>query len=113
MAYALRSDKRANRGVTLVELMVALAVLGIMAGVVGLTAVVQGPAPVTSYEAKTIAAARQKAIATASPVSVQTSLADDSKWVLALPDGSIIGASPLGFDPLSGRTTASRFGENP
>ena len=86
------------------ELMVVLAVLGVAAGVVGFAAL---PRERWSAHARDgtaeIAAARREAVASGTPVPVDVAAGDVTARVLAMPDGSVIGADRFGFDPLSGR----------
>jgi prepilin-type N-terminal cleavage/methylation domain-containing protein len=84
-----------TRGVTMVELLVVLVLLGLMAGVVGLA---WRPSPTRAAESPLIAA-RQRAIQSGIPTPVQLS---DTLTVIAMPDGSVIGAGALSIDPLTG-----------
>jgi prepilin-type N-terminal cleavage/methylation domain-containing protein len=94
--------------VTLIEFLVVLAVLGVMAGVVGLA---WRPAKWTSSRSwedrgnGIIAAARQRALESGRPVTVSVQDGERIVQVRALPDGRIIGAEAQGVDPLSGRRT--------
>jgi len=93
------SHVRRRRGVTLVELMVVLVLLGLMAGVVGLAW--RRPSP--HDDTDVTAAARQRAIATGATVRVETTTAGRRVTVAALPDGSVIAPAELRIDPLSGK----------
>ena len=84
------------RGVTLIELVVALALLGLIVGVSGLSLASLQPAQ-RSPAIRAMERARSQAIRTGSPVRV------DSR--LFLPDGRAIGA---GVDPLTGSVHAIR-----
>lgn len=87
-----------TRGVTLVELLVVLAILGLMATVVGLA---WRPEPARG-EANPLIAARQQAIQSGVPTRVQMTSGSDTVTVVAMPDGSVIGASALSINPLTG-----------
>jgi prepilin-type N-terminal cleavage/methylation domain-containing protein len=95
----------ASRGVTLLELLVVLAILGVMAGLVGLTWRPDqwtGRPPELGSVAASIAAARHQALRTGRPVTLSVAGGLDSVPIIALPDGRVIGAERLGVDPLSG-----------
>lgn len=109
-----RSMPRA--GVSLLELIVALSVLGAIAGVVGLAT---PPSRTEADDAhldavKVVVAARRHAIDSGAPVRVvipRTGSASDS--VVALPNGSVFGAERYGFDQLSGRRPVQQGREVP
>ena len=84
------------RGVTLIELIVALALFGLILGVSGLSLASLQPAQ-RSLAIRTMQRAHSQAIRTGSPVRVDS--------VLFLPDGRAIGA---GVDPLTGSVRAFR-----
>ena len=84
------------RGVTLVELLVVLAVVGIIAAVSGVgLATLRAPTGAARHTA--VETARTRAILFGEAVVVVV----DSASVRLLPDGRVIGA-PLGVDPLTG-----------
>jgi len=87
-------------GVTLVELLVVMTILGLVFGVTGL-AIVSLRAPRESKVILAMRAARVEAIRSGKPVR----LSFDSPTVLFLPDGRAIG---LGLDPLTGAPLAAR-----
>lgn len=93
---------------TLLELLVALAVLGVMAGVVGLA---WRPRGTDSAEARQsgvnmlIAAARRRAVQSGAAVPVRMSGPERPILIVAYPDGRVMGADRFGIDPMSGRPT--------
>ncbi len=103
-----------RRGVTLIELLVVLMILGLMAGIVGLSFTRDEPAPDAGTLAAahdTIAAARRSAIAGGMPVAItvlvnragEHDAGPQTYRATALPDGSVIADAALGIDRLSGR----------
>lgn len=99
------------RGVTLVELLVVIVLLGMMAGVVGLAWHPGGweTTPSASGEADTghiIAAARRRALESGVPTTAVVTEGDRRIKVLALPDGRVVDAERFGIDPLSGLPAA-------
>jgi prepilin-type N-terminal cleavage/methylation domain-containing protein len=92
-----------NRGVTLVELLVVLAILGLMAGLVTLA---WRPSPTRAADSPLVTG-RQRAIQSGSPTRVQMS---DTLSVVAMPDGSVIGVGALPIDPLTGTPFPVREG---
>ena len=84
------------RGVTLIELIVALALVGLILGVSGLSLASLQPEQ-RSLAIRAMERARSQAIRTGSPVRVDS--------VLFLPDGRAIGA---GVGPLTGSIHAPR-----
>ena len=92
-------------GVTLVELMVVLAVLGVMAGVVMLSwppdrSRQTGAATVVG---DSIATLRRRALQTGRPVAGVVTIRGFKSAIIALPDGRIVGPERLGVNPLTGR----------
>ena len=89
------------RGTTLIELIVALAVLGIVLGVstAALSAIHRDVPPPALAR---VEAARERALRLGVPVRIDrpdSSSAGTAASLLLLPDGRVIGA---GFDPLTG-----------
>jgi hypothetical protein len=82
--------------------MVVIAVLGALTLLVGLEWRANGPAEETG-PAATVAAAHRQAIATGAAVAVQVRAGERAVRVTALPDGRLLGAEALGFDPLDAR----------
>lgn len=96
---------RGNAGFTLVELMVVLAILGVMAGVVGL-AVRMPEADPAAERAARIADARRRALETRRPVLLLVEQGDSTWRMVALPDGSVRADTALGLETLTGRPRA-------
>jgi prepilin-type N-terminal cleavage/methylation domain-containing protein len=101
---ALRKGRR-SAGFTLIELMVVLAILGVMAGVVGL-AIRPVETDAASERAARIADARRRALETRRPVLLLVEQGDSTLRMVALPDGSVRADSALGLDALTGRPRA-------
>lgn len=106
----MRTRRIARPGFTLVELLVALVVLGVSLGAVVLA--LDAWTPVEDPARSAIADARARAIAEGRPVrsTVRLTVLDavsgpdtSLQHVTAMPDGSVIVASALGFDRLTGR----------
>jgi prepilin-type N-terminal cleavage/methylation domain-containing protein len=91
------------RGNTLVELLVVLAVLGIIAGVTGLTfgRALHRTSPNASDAV--IADARRQALRSGRSVTVAISRGDTQLAATAHPDGRVVADSLLAIDPSSGR----------
>ena len=90
---------RGRAGVTLVELMVVLMLLGLMAGVVGLA---WRPSPAPASDGRdAIMQARHQALESGAAVCIQVTIDGQSVSVAALPDGSIIAPSGLHLDRLT------------
>ena len=86
------------RGVTLVELLVVIVILGLITGVSGL-AFASLRAPRESALARTARVARAEAIRTGRPVAFRLDSLHRRPFVLFLPDGRAVGP---GVDPLTG-----------
>jgi len=96
--------RRSSAGVTLVELMVVLVLLGLMAAVVGLA---WRRDPVRTRDATTdgqgaIAAARHQALASGRAVRVELTIDGQRVAIAALPDGRVIAPEGMRVDPLTG-----------
>jgi prepilin-type N-terminal cleavage/methylation domain-containing protein len=94
-------------GSTLIELVVVLAILGIVAGVVGLSFRGAGEHERDTPRAR-IAAARRQALEQRHAVTVTVTIAADgaTREMTAFPDGRVVGDTLLGIDPLTGRPRA-------
>ncbi len=92
-------------GVTLVELIVVIAMLGVIAGVTGVAFTRARPVRSIDANAAIVAAARDSALRTGRAVTLQVSAlgARRSAEFTAYPDGRVIADSSLGIDELTGR----------
>jgi len=95
---AVRGARLPPRGFTLLEVIVVVAILGLIAGVSGL-AFVTLRAPRQSELVHELSRARAEAIQTGRPVVSGSNRAPRTPHVLFLPDGRAVG---LGADPLTG-----------
>ncbi|MBX6332255.1 MAG: prepilin-type N-terminal cleavage/methylation domain-containing protein [Gemmatimonadaceae bacterium] len=111
---------RVPRGITLVELIVTLALLGLLAGVVGLTLRTTPHVPALDATTAQLLAARDSALRTGRPVTITLTgvsldagarhdddgLASPANGLAAqataLPDGRIVASGTIAIDPLSG-----------
>ncbi|HEX8361680.1 MAG TPA: type II secretion system protein [Longimicrobium sp.] len=97
----------ARSGSTLLELVVALAVLGITAGVAGVALRATDDPDPAAVRAAQVSAARRSALEARR--AVPFILADGGPAGVALPDGRVLLAdSALDVDPLTGRPRAAR-----
>jgi len=114
---AAGSITAARPGATLIELIVVLAILGLMVAVVGLsfTRAPSAPPPGSIAAAlDTIAAVRRMAITRGIPITIVLSIATSPEaggpsrtaHATAYPDGSVVADGALGIDRLSGRPLA-------
>jgi prepilin-type N-terminal cleavage/methylation domain-containing protein len=94
------------RGHTLVELLVVLAMLGVVAGI-ALLAFRPGSEAQPSDD-PVVAKARQRALASGRPVTVSFARAGNAAVVTVLPDGRVVGDSASHLDPFTGRSRAAR-----
>ena len=95
---AVRGARLPPRGFTLLEVIVVVAIFGLIAGMSGL-AFVSLRAPRQSELVHELSRARAEAIQTGLPVVSGNNRASRTAHVLFLPDGRAIG---LGADPLTG-----------
>lgn len=92
-----------RRGITLLELIVVLALLGLSASVVGL-GFRQPPAPAGSSAAVgSVARLRHAALETGRVVTDTVGVDGQALVVTALPDGRVVAPSSLLLDPFTGR----------
>lgn len=96
-----------TRAVTLVELLVVLVLIGLMAGVVGLTIHTAKPITITDPITSAIAAARDSAIRTGRSVTFGLEVNDAQREVTASPDGRVLADTVLDIDPLTGERNAT------
>ncbi len=87
---------------TLLELLVALALLGLLAGAAGLTLHTTLHPPEAGPAARQVSAARDSALRRGSPVTIAIRGAHGALEATALPDGRVIADPALGVDPLTG-----------
>jgi prepilin-type N-terminal cleavage/methylation domain-containing protein len=107
---------RQRRGVTLVELLVVLAIMTVMAAVVGIAA-----PPIRHADSDPagtrVMAARRTALLSGQAVSVTVTSGTHSYAVTAYPDGAIVADSALAVDRLAGvldpRAAAARTSHGP
>jgi prepilin-type N-terminal cleavage/methylation domain-containing protein len=95
----------ASAGSTLIELVVVLAILAIVAGVVGLSFRGAGEKEKDTPRAR-IAAARRQALERRRAVTVFVAVGDTLREMTAFPDGRVVGDTLLGIDALTGRPRA-------
>jgi prepilin-type N-terminal cleavage/methylation domain-containing protein len=96
--YAVRGARLPPRGFTLLEVIVVVAILGLIVGMSGL-AFVALRAPLQSELVHELSRARAEAIKTGRPVVSGNNRAPRTAHVLFMPDGRAVG---LGVDPLTG-----------
>jgi hypothetical protein len=86
--------------------MVVLAILGVMAGVVGLAARSLDDTDPAAERAALIADARRRALETRRPVVLEVAGDSAHRRMVAFPDGSVRADTALGLDVLTGRPRA-------
>jgi prepilin-type N-terminal cleavage/methylation domain-containing protein len=101
------APRRARAGSTLLELVVVLAILGIVAGVVGLSFRGAGQRDADTPRLR-IAAARRQALEQRHAVTLYLGAGDSLRALTAFPDGRVVGDSALDVDVLTGRPRAAR-----
>jgi prepilin-type N-terminal cleavage/methylation domain-containing protein len=89
-------------GVTLVELIVVLAILGVIAGVTTLAFRTVPPGPRVEPWASAVAQARRTALDSARAVTITLSVNGAPHAVTAMPDGSVIADISIPVDRLTG-----------
>ena len=98
-----RRHGKAPRGSTLLELLVVLAILGLIAGITGLGFPTRPQRGLIEPSLARLGEARRAAIQSGRPITV-TLLRDGGAVVAtAHPDGSVLADSSLGVDRLSGK----------
>lgn len=91
------------KGVTLVELLVVLAILGVMAGVVGLAfATGSGVRDDRTEAATTVLRARTEALRSGATVQATVFVEGTPHAIAVLPDGRVLADSALGVDTFTG-----------
>ena len=96
-----RSRHRRTRGVTLLELLVVLVVLGLLASVVGPS--MRAMEQTADSPGDRVREARLRALTLGHTVLMAVELEGGrTVTILAKPDGTVWGADHLGLDPLSG-----------
>ena len=100
---------RRDAGVTLLELMVAIAILGVAASVAGLALSLDSEPDPAAARAEKIVAARREALESGRAVGFVVSMEDGRVVELrALPDGRVLGDTAAAVDALTGRPHAAR-----
>lgn len=103
MSARRRDLEKGPRGNTLLELVLVLAILGVVAGVTGLAFQTRLDRPVVEPSLARLAEARRGAIESGRAVTVVLLRDGDVLVATAHADGSIVADSSLGVDRLSGR----------
>jgi prepilin-type N-terminal cleavage/methylation domain-containing protein len=94
---------RDRAGVSLLEVIVTLAVLGVLTTVVGLAWQRENAPGDTADAASAVAAARRQALDSGATVTLKVEVNEAVHVITVTPDGRVRGAEALGFDPLAGR----------
>lgn len=101
---------RSRAGVTMIELIVVLAILGGLGALAGLAwrghdeEAWQAP---VGEETAPVESARRRALSSGAPVEITVTLGESPVLITAMPDGRVLGAEELGWDPLAGRRRPS------
>jgi prepilin-type N-terminal cleavage/methylation domain-containing protein len=98
----MRVRVQQHDGVTLVELLVTLTLLGLMAGIAGLALHAAPALPMVEPVLARALAARDSAVRMGHPVSIALAPEGHVYHVTAFPDGRMLTDAPLPIDPLSG-----------
>ncbi|HEX5178442.1 MAG TPA: prepilin-type N-terminal cleavage/methylation domain-containing protein [Gemmatimonadaceae bacterium] len=96
-----------RRAVTLVELLVVLVLLGLVAGVVGLTIHTARPPVQTDPVVAEVQAARDSAIRSGRSVTITLQVDRAEQEATAEPDGQVRSDTALDIDPLTGEHHAA------
>lgn len=107
----LRSLRRGEQGITLLEVLVVLSILGVAGGVVGLAHLRMEPAAPPDEVAARVAAARAEALAGGRSVTVRIVRDGSAYWATARPDGSVLADAELAVERLTGKATGARRGD--
>jgi Tfp pilus assembly protein FimT len=98
------SRRAATAGVSLIEVMVIIVILGVLTTVVALSSGIGRSAEdIADPVAAVITSTRRQALATGAPVTVRVEAAGRSVSITAMPDGRLVGVDSFDFDALSGR----------
>lgn len=100
----MRDLRIARRGFTLAELMVVIMIFGVIAAVTGIAFATTAPIPSVDARLAQIAAARDSAVRTGKPATVQLDVHDTLYLATAFPDGRVVTDALVVIDPLSGRS---------
>jgi prepilin-type N-terminal cleavage/methylation domain-containing protein len=99
---------RTRAGVTLVELLVVLALMGVAAGVVGVALGPRARTPAQDPVAATVTRLRREALRSGASATARVEIRGSVLGVTALPDGSIIADSALHIDRFAGTRSEDR-----
>jgi prepilin-type N-terminal cleavage/methylation domain-containing protein len=97
-------------GATLLELIVVIAIISIIAGVVGLGMAARKPMSSGDRLQSRIAAARHDAVATGHPVTIVLDAEGGPRPATAYPDGRVLTDAVANIDPMTGRPTRAEAG---
>lgn len=104
----MRPRRPVRNAVTLIELLAVLVLLGISAGVVGLTLHTARPVTAIDPVQASIRAARDSSVRSGHPVTVEVSAFGSLRPVTAFPDGHVTADRSLHVDELSGVADVAR-----
>jgi len=97
----------ARAGVTLVELIVVIVLLGVIASVSALALARSRPGVVVDAAAAAASAARDSALRSGRAVTIAVHSSRGPIFATALPDGRVIADSAYRIDPLTGRSSSA------